>query len=374
MLDPQLLFWTLAAFAFLFGTLIGSFLNVVIYRLPEGLSVVSPRSRCPSCKTEISWYDNIPIVSWLLLGGKCRSCKAPISVRYALVEALTGGLALAAWYHSGVGLLRVDYLPDQQILIGVAVTFFLKFTFLALLVAITFIDLDHYIIPHELTLPGIVLGIASPWIGIWLWGPASHLRIWPPVSPTVSLAGALAGFLSIIAIYYLYLAWRGVEGIGGGDATLMAMVGAWLGWPALIFVFFAASLQGVFAAGVGMVLGNRFVRDYDDIYDDETVDESPEEEEAGDEEAAVASELGPVQPVIDEPVIHEPVNDEPVNDEPADSSTLGELPDLEMEQDEVVHSGKLAVPFGPFISLAAVEFFLLGPWLPNELTMVYLYW
>lgn len=335
MLTPTTIFWSCAAFAFVFGALIGSFLNVVIYRVPEGLSVVTPGSRCPSCGTAVRWYDNIPIVSWFILRGKCRQCGTSFSIRYALVEALTGLLAVGAWWQAGRALFGSEMIPPTDALAVMGGLFLLRFTLYAFLVAITFIDLDHFIIPHRISLPGIALGLASPWITQLLLGPEMALRyVWPPVTPGSSLAGAIAGFLVIVGLFYAYFAVRGAEGIGGGDATLMALVGAWLGWPALIFVLFAASVQGVAAAGISMLFGGGMVRDAAEVFAD---DEDP-----------------PAQP------------EEP---ESAEATDDGEVDEPEVDPNE----GKLAVPFGPFIALAAVEFALFGPFLPIELSMVTLY-
>ncbi len=343
------------AFFGVFGLLIGSFLNVVIYRVPEGLSIVTPGSRCGSCGAPVRWYDNIPVVSWIVLGGKCRDCEASISPRYALVEALTGFLAVLLWYQLGAGLLETTELVELGDLLPTFVSFALRFTFLALLVAITFVDLDHLIVPHRFTLPGIALGIASPWIHQAMFGEYGVMRLWPPVTPFASLFGAIAGFLSIVAVFYLYLAWRGVEGIGGGDATLMALVGAWLGWPALIFTFFAASLQGVIVAVIAMLVAPEFIRDSADIFDEDEATTSPSRSEEPSEEGAGGED--PASEV----------------DAMADSLLEGSDVALTVEAEDGAMRGKAAVPFGPFIALAAAEYLLFGPWLPIDLSLAYMY-
>jgi len=201
-------------FAFLFGAVVGSFLNVCICRLPEGKSVVSPPSACPVCGAGIRWYDNIPIVSYLLLRGRCRSCNVSISWRYPLVEAINGLLTLALFVRFGPSL-----------------TFLALFLFCSALVAITFIDFDHQIIPDVISLPGIVVGFAFsfflPWLG---W--------------RSSLIGIVAGGGIIWLIIELYYRLRKQEGMGGGDIKLLAMIGAFLGWRAILFTLFAASLVG----------------------------------------------------------------------------------------------------------------------------------
>jgi leader peptidase (prepilin peptidase)/N-methyltransferase len=200
--------------AFLLGSCIGSFLNVCIYRIPEGLSVVTPRSRCPQCGHQIRWYENVPILSYLLLGGKCSACKVSFSPRYLLVEALTGGLFVFVLYTFSLSWGTPAYM-----------------VFVAVLVAITFIDLDHQIIPDVISLPGIVIGFIFsffiPWVG-WL----------------DSLIGILVGGGSLLLVAFAYEYLTKKEGMGGGDIKLLAMIGAFLGWQAVFPVIFFASLIG----------------------------------------------------------------------------------------------------------------------------------
>jgi leader peptidase (prepilin peptidase)/N-methyltransferase len=330
-------FWTLTVFALLFGAIVGSFLNVIIYRRPAGESIVSPPSRCPSCERRIRWYDNIPVVSWFVLGGECRHCGARISWRYPAVEAATGGLSVALWFKVARGHFETAYLLENLPVWGIAVPFFLYFAFLCVLVVIALVDLDHYIVPHEFTLPGIALGLAAPWLIRWLVPAGALQGFWPPVTPGESFIGFVAGGLSVLSVYVLYLVLRGVEGLGGGDVTLMALVGAWLGWPALIFVFFAASMQGTLAAAVAYVGESDWLTPHDELFPDEEAEgeavERPDERET--------------------PEVPKPTGDEPP-EEPTDA-------------------GKLAVPFGPFIVLSAIEHFFLGPYLPRILSMSYMY-
>lgn len=201
-------------FAFVLGAVVGSFLNVCIYRLPAGKSIVSPPSACPGCGNRIRWYDNVPIVSWFLLRGRCRHCRAPIAWRYPLVEALNGLLTLLLFHK-----------------FGPTFAFLALFVFCSSLVAITFIDLDHQIIPDEISLPGIVLGFVCsfflPWTG-WL----------------TSLLGILLGGGSLFLVAWGYEKLTGKEGMGGGDIKLLAMMGAFLGWRSVPFIIFAASLVG----------------------------------------------------------------------------------------------------------------------------------
>ncbi len=205
---------TFQIFAFIFGAVVGSFLNVCIFRMPKHESVVFPPSHCLNCEYKIRWYDNIPIVSYLLLGGKCRSCKTRISPQYPLVELLNGLLTL---------FLLLKFGPSA--------TFLVLFIFCAALVVITFIDLEHQIIPDVISLPGIGAGFLSsfflPWLG-WL----------------NSLIGILVGGGSLLLIAYGYQFFTKKEGMGGGDIKLLAMMGAFLGWKAVPFIIFASSLVG----------------------------------------------------------------------------------------------------------------------------------
>lgn len=202
--------------AFLVGACVGSFLNVVIHRLPLGQSIVSPGSRCPSCGRSIRPRENVPILGYLWLRGRCAGCGARISWRYPFVEALTAlGWAAIAW-HAG------DAWQAARDLI-----------FFTLLVPVVFIDIDHRIIPDEISLGGLAAGI---------------LLSFPPGGDWKgSLAGALLGGGVLYGTAYLYEKVRGVEGMGGGDVKLMAMIGAFLGWRGAIATIFLGSLLG--AAG-----------------------------------------------------------------------------------------------------------------------------
>lgn len=192
--------------------MVGSFLNVVIYRLPRGESVVFPSSRCPECGTPIRFYDNIPVLGYIFLKGRCRDCKSPISVQYPLVEAITGLLFVTVIMMTGIHI----YTP-------------LLLVFVSSLVAIFVIDLQHYIIPDIITLPGVLMGL--------LYAFLSHHFV-------SSLLGMLAGFLFFYGIAWLSLLILKKEGMGGGDIKLATMLGAWLGWQSLIVALFIAFLIG----------------------------------------------------------------------------------------------------------------------------------
>jgi len=212
----------IAIFAFVFGTCIGSFLNVCIYRIPAGMSIVRPGSSCPRCKTEIAFYDNIPILSWLLLMGKCRSCKAPIAVRYPLVELVTGLFAAAS---------SISFGPTPQALV--------VFAFIATLIVVAFIDLDHRIIPDTISLPGIPLFFLAAFAV-------------PDITWQARALGILAGGGSLFAVAWGYQLLTGREGMGGGDIKLLAMIGAFIGWQGILFTLFSASAIGTIAGLLAM--------------------------------------------------------------------------------------------------------------------------
>jgi len=210
-------------FAFIFGAVVGSFLNVCICRIPQGASIVSPPSHCPACNYRIPFYDNIPIVSFLMLRGKCRSCRAPISFQYPLVELITALLTL---------FLFLKFGPTFP--------FAVLFAFCAAMVVITFIDLEHQIIPDSISLPGIVVGFG---VSFFI----------PRLGWQNSLLGIVAGGGSLFAVAFLYERLTGKEGMGGGDIKLLAMMGAFFGWKAIPFIIFVSSLVGSVAGVIVMV-------------------------------------------------------------------------------------------------------------------------
>lgn len=203
------------AAALVAGLVVGSFANVCIHRIPLGQSVVTPPSRCPRCSALVRPFDNVPVLAWLWLGGRCRSCRAPISARYPAVEAVSGVLfwALAAVHGPTprAGVLMV---------------------FVTALLVLVFIDYDHQILPNVITRPGIALGIAAAFL------PGS------PVGPLASAASAAAGYLVLALVAESYRRLRGVEGLGQGDWKMVAMIGAFLGWESMLLTVFLASLAG----------------------------------------------------------------------------------------------------------------------------------
>jgi leader peptidase (prepilin peptidase)/N-methyltransferase len=223
---------------FFLGLAFGSFLNVCIYRLPLGLSVVTPRSACPGCKQPIAFYDNLPVVSWLLLRGRCRQCKARISPRYLLIELLTAALFLACYAYFGLTLATLKYCVFGFLLVG-----------------LIFADAETKLLPDKMTLPGLALGVlfsllvpmhdmASEFLPGILHLSFSSLFDVRLFSLIDSLVGAAVGASFIYGAGAVYLRWRGAEGMGFGDVKLMAMVGAFLGIKLTIFTIFAASLTG----------------------------------------------------------------------------------------------------------------------------------
>ncbi|HEY7714876.1 MAG TPA: prepilin peptidase [Candidatus Binatia bacterium] len=219
--------------SFIFGATIGSFLNVCIGRIPNGESIIRPPSHCVRCQGAIAFYDNIPLISYLMLRGRCRTCGERFSPRYFLVEFLMGLLTLALYYRFGLGF---------EFLVG--------FIFVAAMIVISFIDLDVRIVPDVISLPGIVLGLALSIIGYFL-NSGSTTLIPGPVS---SLIGIIAGGGFLLATAWIYEKITGVEGMGGGDIKLLAMIGAFLGWPSIPMTLFFASVVGSVVGLTCMVL------------------------------------------------------------------------------------------------------------------------
>lgn len=206
----------------LFGLCVGSFLNVCIVRLPRRVSVATPPSHCPQCQTKIRWYDNIPLLSFVALGGRCRRCGAVIGWRYPAVELLTAGMAM----------LTYAYFPEPW----VWALWFL--TFVAPLLVITFIDLEHRIIPDLISLPGIVVGLAVRVVFAY----ADMGDYFDQVADGV--LGLVVGGGTLFIISWVYYRLRKHEGIGGGDIKLAAMLGAFLGWKAVLCIFLLSSVTG----------------------------------------------------------------------------------------------------------------------------------
>jgi leader peptidase (prepilin peptidase)/N-methyltransferase len=209
-------------FALALGLIIGSFANVCIHRLPRGESVIHPPSRCPSCGAPIRPWDNIPVLSYLILWGRCRSCRGPVSLRYPLVEVANGLLYLSL-----------------ALLLGPTGAALFQMALVTALLVLSLIDLDHQILPDRITLPGVALGIAGSLAGI------------SGVTPASSIGGAVGGYLAFLAVAKAYRSARGVEGLGEGDWKMAAMLGAALGWQRMLLTILIASLAGTI---VGLAL------------------------------------------------------------------------------------------------------------------------
>ncbi len=253
-MDPQVLGTLLSPITLaVLGLLIGSFLNVVIHRMPmmmergwrmesadllgvkidpvPEITLSTPRSRCPSCGHQIRWYENIPVVSYLALRGQCSACKAPISMRYPAIEVLTALLFAACGIHFGAQ-------PTVLLWCGFAAT----------LVALAFIDLDTSFLPDDLTLPLMWAGIVSAAFG------------WIPVTLSASVAGAAVGYLSLWFVFHAYRLIRGKEGMGAGDFKLLAALGAWMGWMAIPSIILLSSAVGAIV-GIALIVFRRHDRE-----------------------------------------------------------------------------------------------------------------
>jgi leader peptidase (prepilin peptidase) / N-methyltransferase len=213
-------------YIFLVGLCVGSFLNVCIYRLPAERSIVRPASACTQCGSPLRWYDNIPLLSYMILRGRCRNCRVVISPRYPIVELLTGMFALALW-------LRFGTHPHTAV----------YFAFIAALLTITFIDIDHRIIPDGISLPGIPIGFI---LSFFL----------PQVGWLDSLLGIALGGGSLFLVAWTYQVFTGKEGMGGGDIKLLGMIGAFIGWQGVLFTIMISSFIGT-AVGVALMLHAR---------------------------------------------------------------------------------------------------------------------
>jgi leader peptidase (prepilin peptidase)/N-methyltransferase len=278
------------------GLIVGSFLNVVIARLPHEESIVSPRSRCPSCGHQLPWFENIPVASWLLLRARCSHCRARISWRYPAVELITAILLLACLHRYGW---------TWELVIAL--------TLVTLLIPLTFIDLDHWILPFSLTLPGIAFGLLLSIPRGW-----EHVR--------AGFLGALLGFLAFWMLEWVGLRIFKKEALGGGDKYLLALLGAFLGYRSLLGLVFLASIQGAIAGTLLLLLFGR---------------------------------AGPLPAEHQAPV-------PPPQDQNAERSTAGEQNDWT--------PGPHNLPFGPWLSLAAIELMLFGPWLADRLPLIIAQW
>jgi leader peptidase (prepilin peptidase)/N-methyltransferase len=208
-----------------FGALVGSFLNVCIYRLPLGKSIVWPASACPHCSRELSWYENIPVASFLALRARCRTCGAPISVRYPLVEALTAAMFAVAWWYYGPGPLLAS-----RLVFGCA------------LLVLFAIDLEHHLLPNAITLPGILAGFV--------------FSLFTEPGWMSSLIGIVVGYGVLYVVAQAYYRVRHEEGLGMGDLKMLAMVGAFVGWQLTLLTLMLASFGGTII-GLALIVSKR---------------------------------------------------------------------------------------------------------------------
>jgi len=209
----------------LLGLAVGSFLNVCIYRLPLGQSLAFPASHCMTCSRRLRWFENVPVAAWLALDGRCRTCRSSIAPVYPLVEAFTGVMfAWAAWQYG------FSWLLVSRLLLG------------CMLIALFFIDLHHQILPNSITIPGAAAGLALSFLA--------------PPGWLSSLIGLVAGWLVLVLMAELYLKLRHIEGLGLGDAKMLALVGAFLGWQLMLLTLFAGALLGSIV-GLGLVVARR---------------------------------------------------------------------------------------------------------------------
>lgn len=211
MIEASPAFMVFAAAAF--GAVVGSFLNVCIYRLPLQKSVVWPASACPQCGRVLTWYENVPVVSYLALGGRCRTCKVSIGLQYPIVEALTAAMFALAWWHYGPTPLLAS-----------------RIVFGCMLIVLFAIDLEHHLLPNAVTLPGIVIGFLFSFVAEPGW--------------MASLIGILAGGGVLYGVAEVYYRIRHEEGLGMGDVKMLAMIGAFVGWKLTLVALMMASLSG----------------------------------------------------------------------------------------------------------------------------------
>lgn len=338
--------WFPAVAAFTFGLLWGSFLNVVIYRVPREMSVVQPASHCPGCGKPIAAYDNVPVVSYVLLRGRARCCGARMSPRYPIVELIGGALSLAILE---VIVLR---LPADTPAVRALAVYAAYFALCLGLVAAAFIDAEHMFLPDSITLPGILLGIAT-----------ATLR---GSSLADAAVGAAIGFGVVwLPFIFLYKGLLGRTGMGLGDAKLLALAGAWLGWPGALFTLFGGALQGTLYAAALKLLGVEPSLPQA-VQDD--IAELEKAAAAGDEEAKKALAEDPLTEDEDDAFILRFFQrlfgraEEEADAEGAANAADG------TDEDANEPPRRARIPFGPFLILAMLELVfardVIERWLP----------
>lgn len=312
--------WLVRIVAFVFGAVWGSFFNVAIHRWPRGMSVVSPPSHCPACEAPIPWWRNVPIFGYLILRGRAACCGVRLSPRYALVEALSAVLCMAL---ADIYVIRA---PDEMLWHSAALLTLVYFAFVGALVIATFVDLEWMEIPDEVSLPGAALGLAT-----------AALR--PEPGAAAAALGAGGGFLVVQLVFvWSYERLTGRRGMGEGDSKLLMMIGAFVGWRGALFALVAGAFQGLIAS-LFLYLGGRR---------DEAVPAPSDGEETDREAPPDASGVAE-------------------HGEPrAADGAEGDEQDEELDEHGDApprYFGHLKVPYGPFLSLGALEFLFFGEWI-----------
>ncbi len=288
--------WFIRVFAFAWGAIWGSFANVVIYRWPRELPLTHPGSRCPHCDTPIRFYDNVPVLGWLWLRGRCRACKAPISPRYPFVEALYAVTAAVI----AERIVRGDPLPALSVAVAL---FLLRFALAWGLLTVAFVDMETFLIPDFISLGGTALGLVAS-------------LLVPGVGWRTAASGAFLGFSLLFSLHFIWSRFLKREGMGLGDAKLLAMIGAFLGPAGVLFSLVAGSVQGLFATTLSRVTGWKLGPDPSLLDDDDDEGEG----EANERDAA-----------------------------------KGEGADARPEDPGFMRT---VIPFGPFLALGALEYLL----------------
>lgn len=294
------------AVSLILGLLVGSFCNVCIGRWPHGESVVSPRSRCPKCMNAIVWYDNIPLLSWLLLAAKCRHCKAPISWQYPMVEAITGVLFVLVYLRFGMTVASPIYM-----------------LLAAAMVVVTFQDLADWTIPNEITMPGVPVGLALSVAALFL-GEASGLRV---LHPFDALLGVVLGFGLLYGLDRITVLIKKKPGMGFGDVKLLAMLGAFIGWKGVLGTLMLASVLGS-TVGLSVILYFKLRGEREAVAESDAV---PSESADSAESGTPTTDTAPAVKTRDD------------------------------EDDEDISLDHHYLPFGPYLAVAGLVYLFFGP-------------
>ncbi|MEO0794954.1 MAG: prepilin peptidase [Verrucomicrobiota bacterium] len=322
--------WFFAFWAFVFGACWGSFMNVVIYRVPAGKSVVKPGSHCYACNTPIKWYDNLPILSWFILRGKARCCGAPFSVRYALIEALTGGLYMWTWiiYHEHFMVVAILWL------------------FIALMIGGAFVDFDTQLLPNLFTVWGLVIGFLLSFFFPELHGQSGSgdpMLLEQLRSAALSATGAVVGTGVILWIAMLAEVALRKEAMGFGDVLFMGCIGAFIGWKGAIFSIFGGALLGTAVVIPLMLVNSILGTNLTPGKTSNPVDENSDNPEEATAKKAVEAEVA---------------DESQENAESTDAKEDG-------DGDEELGIG-VAIPFGPWLALGALVYLLVArEWVDN---------